>query len=221
MVVACSGVDGAGKTTLMDGLARDLTSGGVPVSRVWLRPGMGLGWVATLAQRAKRLLGMDPRPGIGVIATDPETALRSRQGIVGWVWSVLITAMFVAGLRRQYAETRGVVLFDRHVADAFATLDFAYTGSDLRVQRWLTRTFIPAADTVFYLDIPPDVALARKPGDMIGASAIASQIGAYKRWLPQLKNVYRLDATEPAGVLAAEALARVLEHGSRRHECGQ
>jgi len=210
MVVACSGVDGAGKTTLMDGLARDLTSGGVPVSRVWLRPGMGLGWVATLAQRAKRLLGMDPRPGIGMIATDPEAALRSRQGIVGWVWSVLITAMFVAGLRRQYAETRGVVLFDRHVADAFATLDFAYAGSDLRVQRWLARTFIPAADMVFYLDIPPDVALARKPGDMIGASAIASQIGAYQRWLPQLNHVHRLDATEPAGVLAAEALARIL-----------
>lgn len=211
LVVACSGVDGAGKTTLLDNIARDLTRAGVPVSRVWLRPGMGLGWLAAVAERVKRLLGVDPRPGVGALAARPDAQLRSRSGVVGWVWSLLITLSFVIGLRRQYAETRGVVLFDRHVADALATLEFAYTGSDLRVQRWMVTRMLPAADVSYFLDISAADAAARKPGDMIGGTAIAAQIAAYERSLPRLRGLLRLTATQPAPAVAAQALVHLVQ----------
>lgn len=57
LVVAVSGVDGAGKSTLLAALERDLERCGLPVSRVWLRPGMGLGPLSALAQRVKRRRG--------------------------------------------------------------------------------------------------------------------------------------------------------------------
>ncbi len=211
LVIACSGVDGAGKTTLLDNLARDLANAGVPVSRVWLRPGMGLGWLAALAERVKRLLRLDPRPGVGVIAAQPDAQLRSRSGALGWAWSALVTLSFVAGVRRQYAQSRGVVLFDRHVADALATLDFAYAGSGLRLQRWMVTRLLPAADAAFYLEISAAEATARKPDDLIGGAAIASQIAAYERSLPRLRPVHRLDATQPAAVVAAQAFAHIAQ----------
>jgi thymidylate kinase len=208
--VAISGVDGSGKTTLMDAVLTDLTNAGVPTSRVWLRPGMGLGWIAALAGRVKQLIGADPRPGVGLLAADPDSVVASRRGAAGWVWSMIVVAAFVAGVRRQHAAGGGVVLYDRHVADALATLDFAYAGTDLTLQRWLVTTFTPAADVAFYLDIPADVALARKPGDIIGAAAVSRQLEAYGRWLRRLPGLRRLDATRGPDELRGEAVTALV-----------
>jgi predicted ATPase len=210
LVVGFSGVDGSGKTTLMEAVTADLDNAGVPTSRVWLRPGMGLGWIAALAGRAKRLLNADPRPGVGVLAADPGAVLASRRGAQGWIWSLIVAAAYVVGVRRQHSASNGVVLYDRHVADALATLDFAYAGTDLRLQRWLAKTFTPVADTAFYLDVPLEVALARKPGDIIGAAAVRRQLDAYGHWLPKLAGVSILDATRPPDELSSEALLHLL-----------
>jgi thymidylate kinase len=219
-VVSISGVDGSGKTTLMDGLTTDLSSAGLPTSRVWLRPGMGLGWIAALAGRVKRLLGADPRPGVGVLAADPDSVLPSRRGVQGWIWSLIVVTAFVVGVRRQHAASSGVVLYDRHVADALATLDFAYAGTDLTLQRWLVTTFTPSADVAFYLDIPADVALARKPGDVIGAAAVRRQLEAYRSWLPRVRGVRRLDATRAPHELTSEAVAQLCSVGTANRESG-
>ena len=208
-LVAVSGVDGAGKTGLADSLAGSLGRCGVPVSHVWLRPGMGLGVVATIAARVKRVLSVDPRPGIGLIAAEPGAELRSRQGAVGWVWSMLVTITFVLGVRRQHASSSGVVLWDRHILDALTTLDFVYGGVDLTVQRSLIRRLLPAADRVFYLDVPVEVALQRKPADMIGEHAIRRQLDAYGRWLPKLDRIQTIDARSPAAAVAIEAFGCV------------
>jgi thymidylate kinase len=219
-VVSISGVDGSGKTTLMDALTTDLASAGLPTSRVWLRPGMGLGWIAALAGRVKRLLGADPRPGVGVLAADPDTVLPSRRGVQGWIWSLIVVTAFIVGVRRQHGGSSGVVLYDRHVADALATLDFAYAGTDLTLQRWLVTTFTPSADVAFYLDIPADVALARKPGDVIGAAAVRRQLEAYRSWLPRLRGVRRLDATRAPNELRSEAVAQLCSVGTANRASG-
>ncbi len=211
VVVAASGVDGAGKSSLLDNLATDLERAGIPVSRVWLRPGMGLGPLAALAQRIKRRRGADETPGIGRISADPDAVLGSRRGVQGWVWSMLVTTAFVLGVRRQHRAASGVVLYDRHVLDALVTLDFAYTGADLRLQRWLVRRFVPRADVALHLVIEADEAVRRKPGDPIGERAVRRQLEAYADIAPTLPPSVPLDATDSRDELAAVALGLVLD----------
>lgn len=210
VVVACTGVDGAGKSTLLTALRRDLGALGVPVSQVWLRPGMGLGPLRSVAAAVKRRLRVEARPGIAAVAEDPDVRLRSRRGAVGWVWSLLVTLSFLVNVRRQHAESHGVVLYDRHLADALATLEFGYGGADLRVQRWLLRRLMPAADVTFHLDVTAEEAVRRKPGDAIGERAVRRQLVGYERELPTIGGVQRLDASAPPDRLARTALEVLL-----------
>jgi thymidylate kinase len=222
-VVAISGVDGSGKSTLRATLAENLERAGVPVSTVWVRPGMGLGRLMSLASVAKRLIRQDAAPGVRAMA-DPDAARpASRRGPLGYVWALLVTVAFLVGVWRQHASARGVVLYDRHLVDALATLDFAYEGVDLRLQHRLVRAFLPRADVRLYLDVPAEVSVARKPDDVLGEHAVRRQLAAYARWLDQLPATVRLDATEPAGDLVAEALRVVTttDHAShKRHRTG-
>ena len=206
-VVALSGVDGSGKTTLRTALEADLRRAGVPVSTVWVRPGMGLGPLVRVAARAKRALGQPPAPGLRAMAgSDGGGGLRSRRGAVGWAWALLVCSSFLVGVWRQHAEADGVVLYDRHLVDALATLDFAYEGVDLRVHRALVRALLPRADVSLYLDVPLAVSVARKPDDVFGAAAVERQLTAYAHWLRRSPAVHRLDATRPAAQLVQTAL---------------
>ena len=214
-VVAVSGVDGAGKSTVLEGLQRDLDRCGLPVGRVWLRPGMGLGRLTGLARRVKRSRGLDEEPGVNRVAADPDADLSSRRGPVGWVWSMTVAVSFVAGVRRQHAAARGVVLYDRHLLDALVTLDFLYGGADLRVQQWLVRLATPRADVSLHLDVSVDEAVRRKPGDQIGRRAVDRQVAGYQRWLGRLPGTRLLDAARDVDVVVAEAVRRVLGDGAR------
>ena len=216
LVVACSGVDGAGKTTLLEAIRSDVERCGIPVSRVWLRPGMGLGRLTALARRVKRRAGLDQQPGVSRVAADPDAELVSRRGAMGWAWSLLVTLAFVAGVRRQHARSRGVVLYDRHVVDALVTLDFVYSGADLRLQRWLVRRLVPKADLAIHLDVPVDVAVGRKPGDLIGEQAVRRQLVAYDRYATsRVHSTVRLDATRAPHVLARRAFELLVEAAGR------
>ncbi len=193
VAVACSGVDGSGKTTLREQLADDLTAAGIPSRTVWSRPGMGPAWVDTLAQAAKRILGQSAEPGVRAVAEGRGEELRSRHGVVGSLWVLVVTVTFLTDVRRQQRGSGGsVVLWDRHLLDALATLDFVYAGVDLRLARWLVRHFLPRADLTFYLEVSPEVAVARKPGDTLGARAVVGQLEAYARYIDDVP-VMRLD----------------------------
>lgn len=213
LVIALSGVDGSGKTTLRTGLVTQLERCGVPVSTVWVRPGMGLGVIAGFAGWAKQLLGHDPTPGIRLVATQPteEVApLRSRGGLVGWAWATLVSCSFLIGVWRQHRAADGVVIYDRHLVDALATLDFAYAGVNLWVPHHLVRALLPRADISLYLDISTEVSVARKPDDLIGATAVSRQLEAYERWLGVLVPTARLDAMYPPQELVLQALRIIL-----------
>jgi thymidylate kinase len=197
VVVAVGGVDGAGKSSVLEGVRTDLVAVGIPTSRVWLRPGMGLGPLVDLASKVKRLRRMDQRPGVAVVASGPTSELASRRGVMGWVWSSAVTASFVRGLRHQHRESSGVVLYDRHLADALATLDVVYAGSNLTLQRSAVRRGVPHAEVSVFLDVPVEVAVARKPDDLLGTSAVERQIEAYESCLPAIAGLHRLDGTQP------------------------
>jgi len=205
-VVALSGVDGSGKSTLCRALTDELEHAGVPVSTVWVRPGMGLGRLTSLAVFAKRLLRQDARPGLRAMAEPGLARPVSRRGAVGWAWTLLVTGSFLAGVRRQHRAARGIVVYDRHLVDALATLDFAYEGVGLRLQRVLVRALLPRADVRVYLALPAEQSVARKPDDLLGEHAVRRQLTAYERWLDRLPASVRLDATASTAELARQVL---------------
>jgi thymidylate kinase len=209
LVIAISGVDGSGKSTLRASLTQNLSRAGVPVDTVWVRPGMGLGRLIALATWGKRLLRQDVAPGLRAMADPTAPRPVSRKGAVGWLWALLVTLSFLLGVWRQHRAARGVVVYDRHLLDALATLDFAYAGVDLRVQHRLVRALLPRADVRLYLDVPADVSVARKPDDLLGEHAIRRQLAEYERWLARLPEAVRLDATQPGDALVAQALRLV------------
>jgi thymidylate kinase len=141
---------------------------------------------------------------------DPEADRpASRQGLVGWTWALLVTGSFLVGVWRQHRMARGVVIYDRHLVDALATLDFAYAGVDLRLQRWLMRTLLPRADVRLYIDVPAEVSVSRKPDDLLGDHAVRRQLVEYATWLDRLSPAVRLDGTAPPQDVLAEALRAV------------
>jgi thymidylate kinase len=216
-VIAISGVDGSGKSTLRAALADSLDRAGLHVSTVWVRPGMGLGPLTSVAAWGKRLLRQDAAPGLHAMVDPGLARPASRSGAVGWTWALLVTASFLVGVWRQHLSGRGVVVYNRHLVDALATLDFAYEGVDLHVQHRLVRALLPSADVRLYLDVPVDVSLERKPDDLLGEHAVRRQLEHYERWLDKLPTAVRLDATLPTEKLLAEALcASTATHDGRR-----
>ncbi len=192
IVVGVSGVDGSGKSSLTRRLAEDLNAVGVPASVVWTRPGMRLSALAASARIAHRVLGLSQTPGVRAVAGGASD-LPSRRGLVGWAWAVCVSVAFVGDVRRRHARARGVVLYDRHLLDALVTLDFVYAGVDLRLARWIVRRAVPRAALLLYVDIPAEVALARKPDDMFGAHAIGQQLKGYATRSGNITGLARLD----------------------------
>jgi len=99
-----------------------------------------------------------------------------------------------------------VVLYDRHLADALATLELAYPDVDRRVHEAVVRRLLPRPDLTFYLDIDAATAAARKPGDTIGEWAINRQLERYAQTLTGTRHVITLDATAPHRDLVSTVL---------------
>ena len=211
LVVAVSGVDGSGKSTLIQSVIQNLDRAGVPVSRVWARPGGKRNRLLDgLARAGKRLLGQDPSPGGAQVAKGvPAGDLASRRGILGWTWAMLVTLSFLADVRQQHARNNGVLLCDRYLLDALVHLDFVYGGVDLRLHRSVIRRGLPKPQLSFYLDVPAEVALARKPEQAepedvyTGEYVIRRQLEGYEARLDQVQHLRRLDGSRPAEELAA------------------
>jgi thymidylate kinase len=208
--VAISGVDGAGKSALVSALRTQMGRAGVPVTVVWTRPGMGLGWLDRAARGAKRLLGRDPAPAVRGVASGEGGTTASRRGIVGWAWTLAVTTSFLRGIRRSHRRAQGVVLFDRQLVDALATLDAAYEGVALGLHRAVVRRLMPPVAVTLYLDVPAETAVRRKPDPAFGERFVRRQLEAYARWLPEAPGLTRLDATRPRAEVAEAALRAVL-----------
>ena len=211
MIVAVSGVDGAGKSTLADALASELRATGLEVQRVWARPGMEMRLVKGLAKTLKRLLGMGSGTAVRRIARGEASAAApsSRRGVIGWAWALLVTLSYVAKVRGAVLRHRGVLVFDRHLLDALVTLDFIYGGVNLRVQRAIIRKLIPKASVTLYLAIGADDAVGRKQSAVFGEFAVRSQLDHYDRLRTGIQGLIELDATKNPDVLAAEAFRTV------------
>ena len=212
VVIAVSGVDGAGKSSVITRFSSELALAGVPFTVLWARPGHDLGWLGTLAQFGKRVLGHQPEPGLRAIGAGDAARPPSRRGVAGRLWSRLVVLDYVVRARRAATRADGVVIHDRHAVDAAVTLAFAYELDGPWVLP-LMRFAMPEPDVHVYLDIDAATASRRKPHDSMRQAAIADQIERYGRVLPRFPGVMKLDATEPPSVLSDRLWAMLLDTG--------
>ena len=215
--VAVTGVDGVGKSTLVDGLVDAFERCGIPTTVIWTRPGMGLDHLDVLASIARRVLGQNDL-GIKRLAEGAETAsISSRRGIVGWLWLWVVSIAFVTTVRSQTRSAKGVVIYDRHLVDALATIEVLYRGVESRLHGRFVGALMPKVDITVWLAVDPAIATARKPGDLIGEDLVADQHRCYLRLAPKLDRMVRFDSGElAADQLVLEALAVVSQRLGRR-----
>lgn len=205
-LVAVSGVDGAGKSSLIAGLVARFSEHGVPVDVVWFRPGMGMSWVERPARRVKQLLGQRPEPAMRDVDGAPRVP--SRRGALGFGWCLLVTLTYLRQVRAQLRRATSTVICDRYVLDAIVTLRVFYGETNARLPIFLVRHLLPRADVNLYLSVPVDVALARKPGDTIGRSAVTKQVQEYELAVTRMP-VESLDTTVPVGAVVEQGWSYV------------
>jgi thymidylate kinase len=217
VVVAVSGLDGAGKSTLARRMARDLRRVGIPAMVIWTRPGMRVGWLGGLGKMAKRLLRQDRSAGVQRIGRGEAAAeVASRRGLLGWVWALMVTLSFVRQVRKEHRRGGGVLLYDRHLLDALVTLDVVYEGVNLVVHRSLVRRLIPRADLTLLLSVPSATALSRKPEDMFVEAVLDRQAGRYAALRTEAPALRELDGTRPSEELASAAFRMLARVGEQR-----
>ena len=179
LVVALSGVDGSGKSTLSAEVLEALERLGVPNERVWIRPGMLSPLVDRVVRLAKRASGASTTPGLHVAASGGASRLRSRRGLLGRVWVAVVVTDFALAVRRRLLLAEGVVVFDRHRRDAEVTLRLFYDldATDPAVR--LARRALPDPTVDVHLQVSPEVSLARKQEEIVGAWAVEQQVAMY------------------------------------------
>lgn len=213
LVVAFSGMDGAGKSTLSGRLADNLHDLGISTALIWYRIGLRGKWlerVATSGRRLYRHVREDVSEQVSRERGVPTGV--ARRGVVGWVWMTTITTSFLANIYRQYLGSwnRDVLLFDRHAVDSLVTLDVMYEDADARMQRAAIVKALPAPSLTVYVDVPPHVSRARKPDDIFAVQALERQRQSYRRHIADFPGIRLLDGTRSIGELTAAVTKIVL-----------
>jgi thymidylate kinase len=210
IVVALSGVDGAGKSSVIRQFTHELSLSGLPFTVLWARPGQELGWLNAVARLAKRALGHQPEPGFRAISADAHARPPSRRGVTGRLWALLMLADYCVRARRAGSRASGIVVHDRHALDAAVTLGFAY-GLDRPWVLPLVQRAMSRPDLHVYLDIDATTASVRKPADPMGPAAIEEQLRRYRDVMPHVPNLTILDATVQPSVLTGRLWTMLLE----------
>jgi hypothetical protein len=170
---------------------------------------MGLERLDRLARKVRKLRN-DDVTGIRRLAEGQATeTISSRKGITGWVWLCLITFAYLADIHGQTRKASGVVIYDRHLLDALATVDALYEGVPSDLQRRLIRWMIPKADLSVWLDLDPELAAARKPDDLIGADLVAKQAVAYRRYASLVSGLRRHDGSADSYLSSSEVIGEL------------
>jgi thymidylate kinase len=215
--VALSGLDGSGKSTVAEALRAALDGAGTPAAVVWTKLG-GTTWTATVAARIKGALRLSrpvsdtpPRTfpsGAQEDLVDSGTLLRRRSRAVTWAWTLVLVADNVRAHRRAL-RTAGadVVVCDRWVLDSVAQLRHRYGDGPYRLHVLFLRWLSPRPSAAWFLDVPPAVALARKPEqfDLAQLDALAR---CYRAAAVEL-GVPTLDAEAPRQSLTTTVVREV------------
>ena len=211
-LVSFCGIDGAGKTSLAESLAALLAGTGIPTRVVWggytpllLRPIIGV---------AKRLMGQRDGPNTheGNYVERKRSLLR--QTILGKVYLrvLLLDYLFGSSFQVKFPGRLGKILIcDRYVPDFLVNISPDLGLDDAarrRLLSWLFR-WLPQPAIVFLLDVPEEVALARK-ADTPSLAYLRDRREIYLK-LGTDQGYVRLDGTRSRDALLEEVVAHTLE----------
>lgn len=214
VVVAFSGLDGAGKTTQIEALARRLSLIGIPSARVWTRLSFNPRlW--QLGRGIKALLPVQYDSGARMAdvddsrLNDPGRRLRASSRTVTSIWASIVAmenGHACGGKVREAQRSGRVALADRYHLDSAVHLRYRYgERSHFGLQRLLISVLSPAATVTFYLRMPPEEAVRRKP-DQFTVAQLCRQAKLYDAEAAAARAVV-VDATQPAPTLS-DVIAR-------------
>jgi thymidylate kinase len=99
-------------------------------------------------------------------------------------WSTVVTLANVVSHWRvylRYREHATIVIFDRYALDTAVRLDTWYGNlGSTRFQAWLVRVLSPRSLRSYLLDIPAEIAYARKP-EQFSVDVLSRQADVYRR----------------------------------------
>jgi thymidylate kinase len=210
LLVALSGIDGAGKSSQARWLADSLAALGVDVEVVWNN---------LLGNRALKILSAPPRALLRLAGRSGERMAQwddppphaddvsdsgVRPGAVRRAWSIIVTV--ANALEQQIPAIRcvargRVVVFDRSPLDLAVRMQVLYR-VNIEAQRRLVGLTAPRPDVAFLLDIPAEVSLTRKH-DVWSAIQLEEQASLYRELAPGF-GVRRIDGQRPPDEIAAE-----------------
>jgi thymidylate kinase len=227
-VVGFSGLDGSGKSSQVRALTSLLEQLDVAVVAEWKPLGHNASIRATrrVIKRAyARLRGLDARqldqlkkPGRSLIAGANPALLGGRQNAaLTHIWSTLVCLASAGHYRMvtlRHAGSGRLIIFDRFALDTTAQLRFFY-GSEHRfaLQRALVRILCPSPIAAWLLDVPGEVALARKP-EQYDLPQLKKQEMLLRQEAARL-GVTRLDGTRPMPELTEHIASQIWERISR------
>jgi thymidylate kinase len=205
LLVALSGIDGAGKSSQARWLADSLTALGADVDVVW-NDLLGSRALDVLAAGPKALLRLGGRSNEGMARwgdAAPSGEDQTERALRG-AWSMVVTLTDALEQRllasRSLARGR-VVVFDRSPLDLAVRMQVLY-GASVERQRSLVRLAAPRPHLAYLLDIPSEVSLARKR-DVWSRSQLTEQRTLYRALAPGF-GVRRVDGQRPPPDIAAE-----------------
>ncbi len=222
MLIAFEGVDGCGKSAQAELLAHALDGAALRHRVVWTRGGSAR-LLQPLFALGKRLLGRRATTAASVVAA-PGTARREAERAqtfrhplvrVAWPWAIAIELGAQWLVRVRWPLLRGeVVVADRYVETALVELAARLDRPDIassipgRLLRWLA----PRPTFSYWLDLPVEVALARKSGEE-SAVFLAKQLQV----AAPASSARKLDATAPIAELSDHIVSEVLQDYEDRH----
>jgi len=215
MLISLSGLDGCGKSSQSRHLQEALDRAGLETVVVWTSVMSQPEAVAAVKRAANRVLavaaalrGPKAGPANGAGSAEPvdrANALRHRSASVRFGWALLQGATNAVRQRRATAAElrRGrVVICDRYVLDALVQLRYAYgTGRGTRPLDALLRVIPPRPQLSYLLDVPPEIATARKPEYDVDQNTERAQI--YRKLAHEHGAIW-IDSTLPPEEICAQ-----------------
>jgi thymidylate kinase len=197
IAVAFLGVDGAGKSTVIDRVEQDLAPAFRRTAQYRLRP------------RLRK------RKDVSTPVTEPHA--QPLRGLVASLaklayWFVDYTGGWIAGIHPQLVRST-LVLFDRYYHDVLVDSRRYRYGGPLWLARFLG-SFIFQPNLTILLDAPPEILGARK--SELTRDEIARQRKAYLDLLPQLHNGHLVDASRPCDEVVVDVEKVITEHMKKR-----
>lgn len=227
-VVGFSGLDGSGKSSQVQALLSTLEQLDVAVVVHWKPLGHNAS-IRTVRRVVKRTyaamrgwdaeqLDRSKQPGRSLVAGTNPALLGGRQNrLVTQVWATVVCLVSAGHYRMvalRYGGSGRLIVFDRFALDTTAQLRFFY-GPELEfgLQRALIRIICPTPIAAWLLEVPGEVALARKQ-EQYNLAQLKEQEGLLHEEAERL-GVTRLDGTRPMAELSEYIATEVWERMKR------